>query len=47
MGKDHERVVKVIAKISQLGVKVTKTKSRNEVFHALKGYPRIADYVKS
>ncbi|MBM7649415.1 hypothetical protein JOC78_002368 [Bacillus ectoiniformans] len=47
MGKDHERVMKVIDRIAQLGVKVSKTKSRIEVLNSLKGYQGITEYVKS
>ncbi|WP_156186978.1 MULTISPECIES: Lmo0850 family protein [Bacillaceae] len=47
MGKDHERVLKMIDRLTQLGVKVSKTKSRIEVFNSLKSYQDLADHVKA
>ncbi|WP_191992026.1 Lmo0850 family protein [Bacillus aerolatus] len=47
MGKDHERVLKMIERIAQLGVKVSKTKSRIEVFNSLKSYQELMDQVKA
>lgn len=47
MGKDHDRVRKVIDKIASLGVKVSKTKSRVEILNSLKGYQEFTEYVKS
>lgn len=47
MGKDHERVLKMIDRLARLGVKVSKTKSRIEVFNSLKRYQDLADHVKA
>ncbi|AKP48693.1 Lmo0850 family protein [Bacillus smithii] len=46
MVKDSERIARVINKLSSLGVKVTKTKSRLDLFRALQGYKDIRGIVK-
>ncbi|GLY11771.1 Lmo0850 family protein [Bacillus badius] len=47
MGKDHDRVLKMIDRLAQLGIKVSKTKSRIEVFNSLKSYQELADHAKA
>ncbi|KKB44216.1 hypothetical protein QY96_03238 [Bacillus thermotolerans] len=37
----------MIERIAQLGVKVSKTKSRMEVFNSLKGYPKLENQAKA
>ncbi|MBE3569511.1 MAG: hypothetical protein IMW92_05110 [Bacillales bacterium] len=44
--KDSDRIAKVINQLSRLGVKVTKTKSRLDLFQALQGYKEIRGFVK-
>ncbi|MFD2679233.1 Lmo0850 family protein [Bacillus seohaeanensis] len=36
--KENERLKQVIIKLSKVGVTITKTKSRREIFHSLKAY---------
>jgi 5-enolpyruvylshikimate-3-phosphate synthase len=44
--KNSERIAKAMNRLSRLGVKVTKTKSRLDLFQALKTYKEIRGYVK-
>ncbi|WP_157796166.1 Lmo0850 family protein [Bacillus xiapuensis] len=46
MGNDHDKVMKMIDRIAQLGVKVSKTKSRIEVLNSLKSYQGQTEYAK-
>jgi 5-enolpyruvylshikimate-3-phosphate synthase len=41
-----DRIAKVINQLSRLGVNVTKTKSRLDLFQALQGYKDIRGFVK-